>query len=109
MRQQEDEAERPDDPVYLNGRREAITTLVIWAVFGIYTLTYCYLNGYVCDPATIGTVFGVPDWVFWGVFVPWVAAIPVSCWFAFVVMKDDPLGDEGDENAHPAASEGDDV
>ena len=103
------EAERPDDVVYLNGRREAITTLVIWAVFGLYTLTYCYLNGYDRDPEEIETVLGIPDWVFWGVFAPWVVAIPVSWWFAFVVMKDDELGEEGDESARVTDTEVGDV
>jgi hypothetical protein len=70
-----------------------------------YTLTYCGINGYGRDAASIQLVFGFPDWIFWGVIVPWLACTAVSIVFALCIMSDDPLGDAA-ENWNP---EGDDA
>jgi hypothetical protein len=87
-----------DDPVFIHSRREAVTTLIVWGIFTAYSLTYCYLTGYDRDPATIETYLGVPEWVFFGVFVPWGLAIVVAWWFSFRVMTDDDLGVDVDES-----------
>ena len=34
------------DPVFRNARREALFILGLYAVALVYTVTYCYLNGY---------------------------------------------------------------
>ncbi len=87
-----------DDPVFIQSRREAVTTLIVWGIFTAYSLTYCYLTGYDRDPATIETYFGVPDWVFFGVFLPWGLANGVAWWFSFRLMTDDDLGVDVDES-----------
>lgn len=33
---------------------------------------------------------GVPDWVLWGIVVPWFLCLIFSGWFCFVYMTDDP-------------------
>jgi hypothetical protein len=38
-----------------------------------------------------------PDWVFWGIVVPWGACFVVSWWFSYVFVKDADLGKELDE------------
>ena len=40
---------------------------------------------------------GWPDWVFWGIVVPWGACVVVSALFAFVFMQDAPLGEDRDD------------
>lgn len=100
-----------DDPVFLHSRREAVVTLILWGICAVYSLTCCYLTGYDRDPATIRTYLGVPDWVFFGVFLPWGLANVVAWWFSFRLMTDDDLGVEADEG-HPgdggaSAGEGD--
>ena len=42
-----------------------------------------------------------PDWVFWGIVVPWVICVLVSVVFAFRIMGDEPLGDEIDAETSP--------
>jgi hypothetical protein len=59
------------DPVFVNSRREALIILGLFAVALIYTVTYCYLCGYNRAVESIETYWGIPDWVFWGVFAPW--------------------------------------
>ncbi len=92
-----------DDPVFRNSRREAIATLIIWALFGIYTLGYCYSHGYDVDPGTLETHWGIPAWVFWGVIAPWCVANVVAGWFAFAFVKNDELGVDADADP-PAES-----
>ena len=47
----------------------------------------------------IGLVLGFPDWVFWGVVVPWGVCLTYSVWFCFVTMADDDLGQDPEEKA----------
>lgn len=85
------------DPVFVHGRREAGVILAIWAVSMIWTVSYCYLFGYRApDPETLELVLGMPSWVFWGVAVPWIAALGATFWFAQGYMVLDDLGENDD-------------
>lgn len=109
-----------DDPVYLNSRREAILILTVWACCVIYTVGYCYWNGYLShesgpnttgpalgamvgtleslnrDPESLTTPLGlgIPDWVFWGICMPWLFCIVFTFWFCLCYFKTDDLGPE---------------
>jgi hypothetical protein len=53
-------------------------------------------------------VLWFPDWVFWGIVVPWGICILASTVFAFRVMGSESLGEEIDADsteAGPAAGE----
>jgi hypothetical protein len=92
------------DPVFVNSRREALIILGLFAVALIYTVTYCYLCGYNRAVESIETYWGIPDWVFWGVFAPWAVCAIFTTWFVFCYMADDDL-DQGaatDEDTHDA-------
>ena len=91
-----------DDPVFLHVRREAVTTLILWGTCAVYTLTYCYLNGYGRDPSTLETYWGVPDWVIFGIFLPWGLMNIAAWWFSFRLMTDDDLGLEPEERVDGA-------
>ncbi|MCA9077443.1 MAG: DUF997 family protein [Planctomycetaceae bacterium] len=86
-------ADAPDDPVYLNARREALVILCLWAAAMMWAVPYCYFFGYhpVGDPAELKTILGIPSWVFWGVVVPWgtccLASVALALWF----IKDEDL------------------
>jgi hypothetical protein len=86
-----------EDPLVRSSRREAALALGIWLVALAYTLTYCYLHGYNRSPESLTFVLWFPDWVFWGIVVPWIVCVVVSTYFAFRVMGDEPLGEEFDE------------
>jgi hypothetical protein len=85
---------RPEDPVLTSSRREALVVLAIWATACTYTVGYCALFGYERDLASLRYVAGVPDWVFWGVFVPWSVCTVLSFWVSNFLIKDQDLGPE---------------
>ncbi|MCA9024460.1 MAG: DUF997 family protein [Planctomycetaceae bacterium] len=86
-------ADRPDDPVFLHARREALVILGLWAAAMLWVVPYCYFFGYhpVENPEQLKTIIGIPDWVFWGVFVPWLVCCLFSFVFSFWLIQDDDL------------------
>ncbi|MCE9606282.1 MAG: DUF997 family protein [Planctomycetia bacterium] len=92
-----------EDPVVTSSRREAIWTLLIWCTALVYSVSYCYRYGYnrPLDKSLAGMkfYFGWPDWVFWGIVVPWLTCVVVSALFAFVFMRDGKLADDLDVDA----------
>ena len=94
-----------EDVVVKAARREAIMALSMWIIAMIYTITYCYLHGYNRSVESLTFVLWFPDWVFWGIVVPWLVCILLSTVFAFRVMGDESLGEEMDESATETASE----
>ena len=86
-----------DDPVLVSARREALVVLVLWLAALTYTVGYCYLYGYGRSLESLTFVMGIPDWVFWGVVVPWMACLLASWGFSFLLMADADLGEENEE------------
>lgn len=112
------------DPAMVRARREAIWILTLWALCCIYTCTYCYLFGYLShehlanstgmdvaemvgplesfnrDPETLTIPFGLgfPDWVFWGIVVPWVVCVVLSIYFCQFIFTEDELGHPDEEH-----------
>jgi hypothetical protein len=92
----------PEDPVVRSARREAIWAFAVWLAAAVYTLSYCYLYGYGSRPLDeVQFVLWFPDWVFWGIVVPWFACTVVTIYFAYFVMGDEPL-----DAAQPDAESG---
>jgi phosphatidylserine synthase len=87
----------PEDPLLKSARREALVVLLTWLCAGAYTVTYCYRYGYYRSADDLRFVLGFPDWVFWGIVIPWSACFVVSYWFSYVFMTDEHLGEERDE------------
>ena len=94
-----------EDPVVRAARREALMALAMWVAAMTYTLTYCYLNGYGRTVDSLTFVLWFPDWVFWGIVVPWSICILASTVFAFRIMGNEPLDDEveADSSLPPGA------
>jgi hypothetical protein len=82
-------------PVFVNARREATIVFFVWVAALGWSVPYCYLNGYgkAIDPDNLNIVWGMPSWVFWGVFVPWMIANIFTIAFCFLYMQDDDLGE----------------
>lgn len=90
----------PLDPVFVNTRREAGIILVTWVVFLIWVIGYCSQNAYKPIEGELSITMGIPTWLFWGVFLPWLIAAAFTIWFGLFYMADDPLDDEDQaENA----------
>ncbi len=85
-----------EDPVVIAARREACLAFLWWFAALLYTVTYCYLHGYGRTPESLTFVLWFPDWVFWGIVVPWTICILGSVVFAFRVMGDESLGEDLD-------------
>jgi len=83
-----------DDQVLRSARREALVVLAVWIAAMSYTVGYCYLNGYNRSAESLKFVFGFPDWVFWGIVVPWVACAVFSFGFGAIFVRDEDLGEE---------------
>lgn len=85
--------DRPDDPVFLHSRREALVILGLWAAAMLWVVPFSYFYGYheVPNPDELELILGIPAWVFWGVLVPWIvctlATIGLCVWF----IKDEDL------------------
>ena len=84
-------SDRPEDPLLKGARREMLAAATVWAVALIYTVGVCTQFGYGRDPKTLTYVLGFPDWVFWGIVVPWAACTLIAAWFAFGFMTDETL------------------
>jgi hypothetical protein len=94
-----------EDPILRSARREAIAVFVTWVCAFAWTVTVCYVRGYNRSFDDITFVLGVPDWVFWGIIVPWSGCFVLSYWFSYIFMTDADLGADPDE-VPPASSEG---
>lgn len=83
------------DPVFVHSRREAVLIFGLWVVALLWSVPYCYFNGFpeVFDPDRFHTVWGIPSWLFWGILVPWLVADVFTIWFCFWYMQEDNLGE----------------
>ena len=85
---------RNEDPLLISARREATVILLLWVVSLAYTITYCARHGYDRTIDDMTFVFGFPDWVFWGVILPWSICTVFTWWFCHFFMGDEELGDD---------------
>jgi hypothetical protein len=92
-----------------SARREAVWTLAVWLGTLTYTVGYCARYGYDRKPDDLTFVLGFPDWVFWGIVVPWGVCYLISALFAFVLIEDAVLADDAgdvdrDDSSQPKAT-----
>ena len=59
-------------------------------------MTYCTLHGYQRPVESLSFVLWFPDWVFWGIVVPWLVCTVVSIYIALFLIEDDPLTSTAD-------------
>lgn len=95
--------------LFRNAVREARTIVVVWALAFAWVVVVCYLLGYrhseddlvvrlglasVRRPADIRLIAGFPDWIFYGIMVPWLLCSLFTVWYGQFGMSDDDLGTE---------------
>jgi hypothetical protein len=88
---------RQEDPVLTSSRREALVVLAIWTAACAWSVGYCFAFGYEREPASLRYIAGVPDWIFWGVLVPWTVCTALSFWVSAYLIADQDLGAEQPE------------
>ncbi len=85
---------RREDPVLVSSRREAWMTLGIFVCALTYTIGYCSQHAYNRTAESLTFVCGFPDWVFYGVVLPWCVCV-VVCWvFGAIFVRDEDLGQD---------------
>lgn len=111
------------DILYRNSVREARFIFGTWACCFVYTISYCYLMGYVSheslpsahggsigsllgelesfnrDPAQVSYPLGlgIPDWVFYGIVIPWGLCVLATFLYGLFLFSEDELGGEDEE------------
>lgn len=93
-----------EDPLVRHSRMEAAVAGLIWLAFMTSVVGISFALGSGRKPADVTYVFGVPDWVFFGVVIPWVVGVGVSYWYAFTFVRDESIGE--DPGASPDAFAG---
>ena len=63
----------------------------LWLLAFVWTIGYCHQFGTNRTLDNLTFVFGIPDWVFWGILIPWLICAVLSCLFSQFVMTDAPL------------------
>jgi len=81
----------PTDPVYRTSLSEFWQIIVYWLVFFVWVIGYCSPYGFPDPNQPIETVLGMPAWVFWGIFLPWIVSAAFTTWFALARIADHPL------------------
>ena len=79
------------EPIFLNARREALVTIAVWIIGLAWTVGCCSLTGYDVPADEMKVTFGMPNWIFWGVLVPWVLIILFTIWFGLLYIAEDEL------------------
>ena len=73
-------------------KKEAKFVAVVWIVSLFYCVGTIVSLGYPASedrPDVPNLIFGMPAWVFWGLWLPWLVLIGITWWFALRVLKDD--------------------
>lgn len=55
-------------------------------------------------PERIKFVLGFPDWIFWGVALPWWVCTAFSLWFGAFIVRDEDLGADIEAEDEPYAT-----
>jgi|FaiFalDrversion3_1042247.scaffolds.fasta_scaffold16482_1 hypothetical protein len=90
--------------IYTHARRDMLLTVWVWAVALVWTVGYCWLRGYAHEPDSLWVKLGLattdaevhplhlgmPNWVFWGVVLPWMLCSCFTMVLSFL-LPDDPL------------------
>jgi hypothetical protein len=84
------------NPTLVRSRKEALIILSVYVVAMTWCGLVCYHWGYGRDPATLTEPLGlgIPDWVFWGIVVPWLACNVFTAWFTLWYMEEEQLAEE---------------
>lgn len=84
------------EPGVLNAYQETRWILALFVLSLVWCVPYGYLNGYrpVSPEQPLSITWGIPSWVLWGVFAPWLLIDVATVWISLVGMQDDDLGEE---------------
>lgn len=93
-------SEIPKEPILKSARRELVVAALVWFTALVWSVGYCANYGYNLKPEQLKFVLGFPDWIFWGVVLPWWICTAISGIFAFGFMQDADLGEADDSSSN---------
>lgn len=96
-----------DDPIVASGKREACFAIGLWVIATAWSIGYSALFGYERSLDDLRFVLGFPDWIFWGIVLPWVLCFAVSSWFALAFLRAEPLEEAADTAGAADAADAD--
>lgn len=79
------------DPLFRSAVVEACVSTTIWLIASVWSLGVSYWLGYNQRVEDLKLVFGFPNWVFWGIVVPWITCTIVAIVFGMTI-PDGELG-----------------
>jgi hypothetical protein len=82
------------DPLVRSSIREALMVTAIWLIAGTWSISVCYLMGYNRSVESLKLVLGFPDWIFWGIVIPWTTCTVASILFGLIFIRDGDLGQD---------------
>ncbi len=74
---------------YLLCLKEFKVGVIVTAIYISVSSAISYFLGYGRDPNTIKLIAGIPDWVFWGVIIPWVLIVLFTTIYGLFIMEGD--------------------
>lgn len=84
-------SEAEELPLLKAARREALIAFTMWLTATVYSVGYCCAFGYGRKAESLTFVLGFPDWVFWGLVLPWGFFTVAASGFAMCFMTDQDL------------------
>ena len=70
---------------YRRSRREAAVAGLIWFLAALWTVGVSYWLGYNRPALSVG---GVPEWVVWGIFAPWIVFFLIHAWYSLIYVRE---------------------
>ena len=80
------------DPLVRSSLREALMVSGIWFGAMVWSVSVCAWMGYGRSVEDLKLVLGFPDWIFWGIVVPWLSCTVISWIFGAWFVNDGELG-----------------
>ncbi len=62
-----------------------------WGFFAVWTLVSVSRKGTAEPGAPLELIWGMPEWVVFGILIPWALGLALTVWFALRFMKDTDL------------------
>ncbi|MEN9555964.1 MAG: hypothetical protein RLZZ232_2250 [Planctomycetota bacterium] len=82
------------DPLVRSSLREALIVTLIWLAALGWSVGVSASMGYDRRPEDLKLIWGFPDWIFWGVVIPWLTCAVVSWLFGAFFVRDGELGQD---------------
>lgn len=74
---------------YLKSLKEFKVSIIVGGLFILVSCVISYLMGYSRSPEDIKLILGFPDWIFFGVLLPWILIVLFTIFYSLTLMKGD--------------------